>query len=115
MSVVLSSKLHRMSNGTYLHWCPGCQHRHAFYVDTPAPGGARWNFINNDPQRPSFTPSMHIWHEADGDPSDPNDYIPRTTICHYILTDGIIDFLGDCQHELRGMKVELPDMPAWKE
>jgi hypothetical protein len=31
-------------------------------------------------------------------------------ICHYILTDGVLDFCADSTHALRG-KVPLPPLP----
>ena len=33
-------------------------------------------------------------------------------ICHHFVTEGKIQFCGDCTHALRGQTVELPDFPA---
>ena len=33
--------------------------------------------------------------------------------CHYILTDGVLNFCGDCTHALRGQSVPLPELPEW--
>ncbi len=112
MSILLSSKLRISVPGAYLHWCPGCNQMHMFYVDEPAENGAIWSFDGNI-EYPSFTPSMHITVGPDGDPNDPEDYVPKKTVCHYFLTNGIIEFLNDCEHNLKGCKIELPKLPKW--
>ena len=33
-------------------------------------------------------------------------------VCHSFVTDGRIQFLGDCTHDLAGHTVELPDLAA---
>lgn len=57
---------------------------------------------------------MHITYGPWTDEEDPSIHIPKTTQCHYFLTGGVIEFLGDCEHNLKGMKMPLPDLPAWK-
>lgn len=79
----------------WVHWCPGCEHIHAFAVETPFGNGAHWSFDGNM-DRPTFTPSMNI----------------GPSFCHYFLRDGRIQFLDDCRHNLRGQTLELPDIPA---
>ena len=34
---------------------------------------------------------------------------PTAKRCHSIITDGKIQFCGDCEHELKGQTVDLPD------
>jgi hypothetical protein len=34
---------------------------------------------------------------------------PVETICHSYVTDGKIQFLNDCTHELAGQTVDLPE------
>lgn len=115
-------KLHRVvEHGSgapigWAHWCPGCKECHVFNVEQPTKpypeyeiaGGCAWAF-NGNAERPSFTPSMHIqtggWKRPDG------SRVPKTTCCHYILTDGQIQFCGDSPHELSGKVVPLPDYP----
>jgi hypothetical protein len=110
--VRVSLKLIRTESG-YKHWCPGCNNFHEFFVDKPAPSGASWNF-NGNVHMPSFGPSMHITYGPWTDDEDPSIHIPKTTQCHYILTDGVIQFCGDCEHVMSGMRVALPDLPAWQ-
>lgn len=101
--------------------CPGCGNTHVLPV---GPGNgethARWNF-NGDIDKPTFTPSVlaqgnklvfdedGIWtgewqKDASGSP------IPY--VCHSFVTDGRIQYLGDCTHALASQTVDLPD---WQE
>lgn len=85
------------------HWCPGCECAHVFYV-----GRSKrpcWTFDGNL-EAPSFTPSMRSFI-----PADEEDKTPEQTLCHYVLTAGIINFLPDSSdHALRG-PVPLPPFP----
>jgi hypothetical protein len=31
--------------------------------------------------------------------------------CHYVLTNGVLNFCGDCTHTLKGQRVPLPRLP----
>lgn len=75
-------------------WCPGCEQAHAYTVP-------RWTRTGTDDE-PTFTPSLLCGY-------GPND--PRR--CHLYLRDGVLDFLGDCTHDLKGQKVPLPEPPEW--
>jgi hypothetical protein len=83
-------------------WCPGCDGAHAIHVEKPNHLGARWAW-NQDPVRPTFTPSINCW---------PNSDAHR---CHSFVTDGRIQFLSDCGHAMKGQTVELPDWPLSKD
>lgn len=74
-----------------LFMCPGCNELHA--ID------ATWSF-NGDLNKPTIRPSVLVrgWL---------NKSIPSGT-CHSFITDGNIEFLHDCSHNLRGKTVELP-------
>lgn len=107
----------RRYTGGYMHWCPACEEMH------PLPDS--WNFQNKDLDKPTFTPSfMHsglkrnmvdgkwvgegrnAWlYDAQG------KSIPE--ICHYILTDGILNFCSDCTHSFAGQSVPLPKLPDY--
>ena len=82
--------------------CPGCEDVHNVVVD--APSGWTWN---GDLEKPTFSPSVLVryGHLPDGGPmgTDP--------ICHSFVTDGRIQFLGDCTHALAGQTVALPPWP----
>jgi hypothetical protein len=85
------------SNGdTHLiYYCPGCKNNHS--VPTQ-----RWNW-NGSIEKPTLSPSVRHFFPVIGNR-------PEKTICHYFIVDGVIDFCGDCEHNLRG-KMELPDLP----
>lgn len=89
-----------------VHWCPACEEVHQFAIESPNSSGAIWQW-NGDTEKPTFTPSMLIrW----GKQADPKCEV-NGGICHYILTDGIINYCGDCTHAMAGQSVPLPDWP----
>lgn len=105
----VSSTLRR-STGAYLHWCPACEELHQL------PDG--WAFDGNL-EKPTFTPSFK--HECmkrvmvagkwTGEWVRDADGKTVPAICHYVLTDGVLNFCGDCTHALAGMVVPLPALP----
>lgn len=101
-------------------WCPGCDGAHMIrHGEGPGP---RWGW-NGNADKPTFTPSILVrGHEitakgrADLDawraagcprPAPELDRVP--TVCHSFVTDGRIQFLGDCTHALAGKTVDLPE------
>jgi hypothetical protein len=74
--------------------CPGCGVSHAFTIKTP--GFVPWTF-NGNFDKPTFTPSLLC-----------NKDYPESR-CHSFVTDGRIQFLGDCFHDLKNTTVELPE------
>lgn len=107
----VSSKLRRTANG-YSHWCPACEEMHQL-PDS-------WTFVNHDLERPTFTPSfLHtgvraIWRDGEWTGEFVRDAAgkPVPLRCHYILTDGILNFCADCAHAMAGKSVSLPDLPV---
>ena len=97
----MSDKLHYMGDGNkgprggdlYVFHCPGCKYSHPFEINC-AERGWTWN---GSMDKPSFTPSLLCQaHDPD-------------FRCHSFVTDGNIQFLDDCHHDLRGQTVEIPD------
>ena len=87
--------------GQYVHYCPACKQIHPIAVDLPFSNGAKWSF-NGDPERPTFSPSVNNMTE----------YQPgKRHVCHYFIREGMIDYCGDCTHDLAGKKVPLPPIP----
>lgn len=99
--------------GSIGHWCPGCDQGHDIAVDAPNSSGARWTFDGNA-ERPTFSPSINIRSGKYADPSfvDPDGYC--SSICHYFIRAGKIEFCADSTHHLSGKTVDLPDIPAGK-
>lgn len=105
----VSPILRRAGDG-WIHWCPACEQCHRL----PDLG---WTF-NGDLQHPTFSPSFKHggrrtlmkegvwtgeWHRGpDGQPLDGT--------CHYIITDGKIQFCPDSWHN-RSDIVQMPLIP----
>lgn len=112
----LGSKLRRIgpsdgyTAGGLAHWCPACEQIHAFALDGKNSSGAQWTWDGNV-EAPTFAPSMHIRTNS---PDDPR-YQPQacSSVCHYFLRAGIIEYLGDCTHAMKGQKVPLPQLPEY--
>lgn len=87
---------------TYVRYsCPGCKHEHT----VPA---KRWHW-NGDVNKPTLSPSVrhfYVLPAHDGRPS------VEVTTCHYHVRNGIIEYCNDCEHDLKGQKVELPELQS---
>src|SRR5687768_14816267 len=79
----------------FMFWCPGCNMGHPLFVTHPNTGGSQWTFNGNE-DKPTVTPSL-VLESAPG-------ARPR---CHVIVTDGMLHFLGDCEHEFAGKVVPM--------
>lgn len=102
-------------------FCPGCKSFHTLNVSGESRPG--WGF-NGNIEKPTFTPSVLVksGHYASGHkpgdecwctyyaehPDEDRDGF-ECGICHSFVTDGRIQFLGDCTHELAGQTVDLPE------
>lgn len=90
--------------------CPGCEDNHQVHVGT-------WSW-NGDLEHPTFSPSLLVggvqWAPGEGFHKPSHDVAPGSPIvCHSFVTDGRIQFLGDCTHELAGSTVDLPAWPPF--
>lgn len=96
------SKIRNLVGGGQVFFCPGCTSSHQ--VNTKS-GGPKWTY-NNNPDSPSFSPSILVtlrWSNEDQSEKD--------EVCHSFVTDGRIQFLGDCTHFLAGQTVDIPEWP----
>lgn len=82
--------------------CPGCKDPHVI----PTVGPKAWGF-NGSMDKPTLTPSILVRRTA-WDPDDA-DAVAQQVVCHSFVTDGRIQFLGDCTHDLKGQTVDLPE------
>lgn len=103
----------RRAEGGYSHWCPACGEMHMI--------PDRWTF-NGNVNCPSFSPSVKITGkkaivdakgEWTGEWALGPDGKALDDCCHYVLTDGVLNFCTDCLHELKGQSVPLPELPEW--
>lgn len=117
-------KLRTQEGEQLAFWCPGCDTAHA--IRTGANG---WTF-NGDYDRPTFTPSVLVTsgHYLHGDepgncycdfaerhPEAAKGCTFKCARCHSYVTDGRIQFLGDCTHALVGQTVDLPMPEHWRD
>ena len=81
--------------------CPGCECSHQVpFVNLTGQGG-RWVF-NEDIDNPTLSPSVLVNPQND----------PHYKRCHCFVRNGHIEFLSDCDHELAGKIVPVPN---WEE
>lgn len=113
----VSAILQAGSDDSLLFWCPGCDAPHQVWHG--AGTGARWGW-NGNVDKPTFTPSILVqWEEGEPPCTDLEmaEKIHRgevvqtkvSKVCHSFVTDGRIQFLGDCTHELAGQTVDIPE------
>lgn len=99
----------------YRFECPGCAsdpRLAPFKYDRshsiPTTGDKAWGF-NGNVDKPTFTPSILV--HPHGARDDKNEVF-QTPRCHSFVTDGRIQFLGDCTHALAGQTVDLPEIES---
>lgn len=95
--------------GRCLFWCPGCDSYHQVAVEAPFDNGARWGW-KRSLEAPTFTPSILVTYPANPNAEDEFKEWRTERRCHSFVTDGNIQFLGDCTHGLAGQTVPLPDL-----
>jgi hypothetical protein len=99
------SPILRRGAGRYFHWCPACEMMH------PLPDS--WTF-NADVARPTFQPSFdqgYVHWTGGVDSSGLGLGERQTRKCHYIITDGLIQFCPDSWHG-RSDIIAMPLIPA---
>lgn len=80
-------------------FCPGCKRYHRVMTSEANDGQTAWWDFNGNLDLPTFSPSILTW--------SPNVANVR---CHSFVTNGKIQFLDDCEHELKNQIVDLPDL-----
>jgi hypothetical protein len=95
------SVLRTTLDGRKIFYCPGCGSTHSLRVTGDQ--RPRWTYNGNE-ARPTFTPSVLVtYQDLSGEGRDER--------CHSFVTDGRIQFLADCTHELKGQTIDLPEWP----
>ncbi|KFE50155.1 DUF6527 family protein [Pseudomonas syringae] len=119
------------ADGSIWFFCDGCGGPHSIKVNSPGTPGPNWCY-NGNPDTPTFTPS--VLARTTGAPDGRSvmtdeevleyDAIYKSggrdavfasrfgKVCHSFVTDGRIQYLGDCTHALAGQTVVLPN---WEE
>jgi len=98
MSKIIKSEI----DGVYLFFCPGCRCGHWFSTTGRTPSHPnevrdqfKWSF-NNDFEKPTVRASILV-------------KTTRDATCHSFITDGKIQFLSDCTHELKDKTIGMED------
>lgn len=105
----ISRVLAQQGEGRLAFWCKGCGVPHI--INVGGNSGPQWGF-NGNYERPTFTPSVKVSWPANQDASEEFKEWRTERICHSFVTDGRIQYLGDCTHMLAGQTV---DLPSWEE
>ena len=91
----------------YAFFCPGCGHAHKFTTDDAMTDGWPVWIMTGTEDKPTVRASiLNRWgkyvpgHEQHEGPSGQ---------CHLFITDGRIEYCGDCTHSLNGQTIELPE------
>lgn len=117
----ISKVLRSLEGNRLAFWCPGCDEAH--WVSFGEGPGPRWGY-NGNPDAPTFTPSILVrgvrieGGDAELDRILDTYRLPEereamladkriNTVCHSFVTDGEIQFLGDCTHKMAGQTVPL--------
>ena len=83
----------------FVFWCEGCKCYHGIWTTNKNQNECIWSF-NNDLQKPTVNPSIKVaW-----------SFGSELFVCHSFIRDGMIQYLSDCTHELKGQTVELKDI-----
>lgn len=101
----MANLLRTIEGGGFIFWCLGCKEYHQINTDEKI----KWDF-NGDMEKPTFSPSYLTWRDPkpDVDPKYDKDGKYRNGFrCHSYITDGKIQYLSDCTHELAGQTVDM--------
>lgn len=114
----MRTKIFDKDFGHYIINCPGCKSQHVIAVDKPFSNGAKWGF-NGNLELPTFTPSLLIrtgkyaggeeWYK--GLKEEQRKFVDEhSEVCHSFITNGRIQYLGDCTHSLANQTIDLPEI-----
>lgn len=113
ISKILRLIVNNGNTGLMFH-CPGCKEQHSIYYEGPHPS-PKWEW-NRDANKPTIKPSIKVTgnriltkEELDRVMKGEDLREQTKMVCHSFITDGKIQFLDDCTHELKGQTVNLPE------
>lgn len=116
----LSPYLRLAEDQTLIYWCDGCDCHHS--IRWGVGDGPRWTW-NSEVNKPTFSPSVLYKREMWVPPVTPSNLEEwkknpwpqekQMFICHTFITDGMVQYLDDCSHHLKGQTVPIPVMPGY--
>ena len=104
------SKFIKIGNtkGQFMFLCPGCNMYHSVMTVEEGYGHPIWTF-NGDVDQPTVNPSLLVRYPANPNAIEEFKDWRQERVCHSFITEGKIQFLSDCTHELAGQTVEIPE------
>lgn len=84
-------------------FCPGCNCHH--HIQHGSDMGPNWGW-NGSLEKPTFTPSVLVTYPG----ADAGQRGAPPAVCHSFVTDGRIQYMGDCTHHMAGQTVDLPPL-----
>jgi hypothetical protein len=91
------------TKGHLYYRCPGCKSEHSVPVLLNKKEANHWNW-NGDSIKPHVRPSVKHTYPDAAYKEHPN--LPAFC-CHYHITDGNIEYCGDCSHDHSGKTVPM--------
>lgn len=89
----------QLTSDRWLQWfCEGCQEHHG----VPIEGANAWRW-NGSTDNPTLHPSVLINRGRSN---------PTRHTCHMWITEGRVQFLGDCTHALAGKTTDIPEVTS---
>jgi hypothetical protein len=114
----ISRFLRSVEGGRLGYWCQGCEQMHHVIVEGEKQ--PKWGY-NGNPDAPTFTPSVLYQRDMWVPPVTPENIAQwkaapweqrqEHQVCHTFITNGMVQFLGDCTHALAGQTLALPELP----
>lgn len=92
-------KLRIIDDGRVAYYCIACKQLHMLNISNPNLYPS-WTF-NGDYDKPTFSPSVLLTQEYKPESGK------RAYVCHSFITDGKIQYLSDCTHELAGQTIDM--------
>lgn len=83
----------------HIYWCEGCDGLHSLAIwPSRLENGSTWHH-SGTLDEPTYRPAQLFVR-------------PNGIVCHTEIERGMVEFLADCTHGLRGTK-RLPFLPDW--
>lgn len=93
--------LRKTNTGGYNYWCIGCKCVH--HLDK------RWTLTGTE-EKPTIRPSILVPKGLTEEKIKANKILCMVSVnplCHSFITEGQIQYLQDCEHELKGQTIDM--------
>lgn len=93
MNEIKNEVINELGGSRLFFYCQGCGFDHAI--------GKGIHKFNDNYEKPTFSSSVLVTNPK------------KDRICHSFIKDGMIQYLGDCTHDLASKTVKLERNPTW--